>query len=135
MSAERWLRILLRVAGATSCLALAAVVMPRAWMAACHEWLGLGELPAGAIVEYLARSLSAFYAFFGGLCLLVSFDVRRHAPTITFLGVTHLVFALALLGIDIAADLPWYWTAAEVPPPAAFGAAVLALQARVAAKA
>lgn len=134
MSAEKWLKILLRAAGATACLALVAVVMPRAWMAACHEWLGLGEFPAGAIVEYLARSLSAFYAFFGGLCLLVSFDVRRHAVTITYLGVTHVVFAGVLLAVDLAAGLPWYWTAGEAPPAVLLGAAILALQARMRAK-
>jgi hypothetical protein len=135
MSAERWLRILLRVGGAAACLALVAVVMPRGWMEACHKWLGLGPFPDAPIVEYLARSLSGFYAFFGGLCLLVSFDVRRHAPTITYLAVAQIVFAAALLAIDIGAGLPWYWAASEAPPGALFGAAILALQAVMRGKA
>lgn len=134
MSAERWLKTLLRVEGGVTCLALVAAVMPRAWMVACHEWLGLGAFPEAPIAEYLARSLSWFYAFFGGLCLLVSSDVRRHAATITYLGIAQLVLAPALLVVDIGAGLPWYWAATDAPPPALCGAAILALQARMRAK-
>jgi len=126
---ERLLVLVLRLAGVMSGLAIVAVVMPRAWMAACHDWLGLGALPDGAIVEYLARSLSAFYAMFGGLCILVSFDIRRHAGVVTYLGVTHVAFAAVVLAVDLSAGLPWYWTAAEVPPAMLFGVAILALQA------
>ncbi|KPK78880.1 MAG: hypothetical protein AMJ81_14620 [Phycisphaerae bacterium SM23_33] len=129
MSAERWLKTLLRLEGGVTCLALVAVVMPRAWMAACHAWLGLGAFPEAPIAEYLARSLSGFYAFFGGLCLVASSDVRRHAPTVTYLGVAQIVLALVLLVVDVAAGLPWYWAAADAPPPALFGAGILALQA------
>ncbi|KKL15280.1 hypothetical protein LCGC14_2507180 [marine sediment metagenome] len=125
---ERLLKWLLRATGVACCLALPAVVMPRSWMDIGHQWLGMGPLPEGAIVEYLARSLSALYAFFGGLCLLVSFDIHRHSVTITFIGITHLVFAGVLLGIDLTAGLPWYWTAPEVSSAVLFGLAVLALQ-------
>ena len=44
--------------GIGSLFALVPVVMPWSWMAATHRWLGLGEMPSGPIVEYLARSLS-----------------------------------------------------------------------------
>jgi hypothetical protein len=44
--------------GIGSLFALVPVVMPMSWMAATHRWLGLGEMPTGAVVE----SLSAFYA-------------------------------------------------------------------------
>ena len=36
-------------------------------MAACHEAMGLGPFPDAPIVEYLARSVSAYYAMLGGL--------------------------------------------------------------------
>jgi len=127
---NRWLKLLLRLAGVVSSTAIVAVVMPGSWMAACHQWLGFGEYPQAPITDYLARSLSAFYVFFGGLCILVSADLRRHAATITYLAVTHIVFAGLLLVIDLCAPLPWYWTAPEVAEAAGFGLAVLWLQSK-----
>jgi hypothetical protein len=62
-----------------SLFALVPVVMPWSWMAATHRWLGLGETPSGRMVEYLARSLSAFYALVGALCL-----VRKIGEAIEF---------------------------------------------------
>jgi len=53
--------------GIGSLFALVPVFMPVSWMAGTHRWLGLGEMPTGPIVEYLARSLSAFYALVGAL--------------------------------------------------------------------
>ena len=79
--------------GIGSLFALVPVVMPMSWMAATHRWLGLGEMPTGPIVEYLARSVSAFYAFFGALCLLLATDLERYCPIVRFLGV-----AFALMG-------------------------------------
>src|SRR6516164_8620568 len=54
--------------GIGSLFALVPVFVPVSWMAATHRWLGLGEIPIAPVVEYLARSLSAFYAVFGALC-------------------------------------------------------------------
>jgi hypothetical protein len=45
--------------GIGSLFALVPVVMSWSWMAATYRWLGLGEMPSGPIVEYLARSLSS----------------------------------------------------------------------------
>src|SRR5947209_5572660 len=80
--------------GIGSLFALVPVVMPVSWMAATHRWLGLGEMPTGPIVEYLARSLSAFYALVGALCLVMASDLDRYRPLVRFFGV-----CLALLGI------------------------------------
>ena len=60
-----------------SLFALVPVVMPWSWMAATHRWLGLGEMPTTPVVEYLARSLSAFYALVGALCLAMASDLRH----------------------------------------------------------
>ena len=68
---DKALVLLLRFVGVGSLFALVAVFMPVPWMAATHRWLGLGEMPTGPVVEYLARSLSAFYALVGALCLVV----------------------------------------------------------------
>jgi len=125
---ERWLRIVLRVGGAAACLAIVAVVAPQEWLALCHQRLGLGQFPDQPVATYLARSLSGLYAFFGGLCLLVSFDVRRHAPTITYIGAAHVVFGPAIAVIDLTAGMPTWWAWAEALSAALFGLAILLLQ-------
>src|SRR5262245_27062262 len=53
---EKALVLLLRIVGVPALFALVAVFMPVSWMAATHRWLGLGEMPTGPVVEYLARS-------------------------------------------------------------------------------
>jgi hypothetical protein len=112
---DKALAILLRCLGGGSLFALIPVVMPFSWMAATHRWLGLGEMPTGPVVEYLARSLSAFYAVTGALCLVVAADLERYRPLVRFLGVAFALMSLVLLGVDLAAGMPWWWTASERP--------------------
>ena len=94
---ERTLVLWLRACAVLVGLALLAVAMPTSWMAAIHRWLGLGEFPAGPIVPYLARSLSAFYAMFGALMWVVSTDVRRLAPVLRLVLWASLGFGLAIV--------------------------------------
>jgi hypothetical protein len=110
---ERLLKIFLRLVGVVAALGALAVFMPTGWMARCHEWLDLGKFPQGAIVEYLARSLSAFYAMFGGLLILVSRDPKRYASVITYVAVMSLIFGVVISVIDVLIGLPLYWTVAE----------------------
>lgn len=110
---ERCLVALLRISAITTGSALFAVFLPRAWMAGIHEWLGAGRFPDGPIVEYLARSLSAFYAMHGVLLWIVSLDVRRFAPVLTFLIWAGIVFGLGLWVIDYLAGLPPQWIVGE----------------------
>jgi hypothetical protein len=124
---DKRLKIVLHVLGWTTLLALGAVVMPRSWMAGTHEWLGLGEFPAAPIVENLARSVSAFYAIFGAVCLVLASDIERYRPLIKFLGALLVIFGLALIGIDLAAGMPPWWTAAEGLSTIVFGVLLLAL--------
>jgi hypothetical protein len=119
---DRVLVILLRIVGVGSLFALLAVFMPSSWMAATHRWLGLGEMPTGPVVEYLARSLSAFYALVGALCLVVAADLERYRPLVRFLGVAFAVMSLILFGVDLAAGMPWWWSASEGPGGVVFGA-------------
>ena len=49
------LTLQLRLAGGILLLAFLAVFLPRGWMAAIHEWLGLGVFPQVPIVDYLTR--------------------------------------------------------------------------------
>src|SRR6266487_6162614 len=102
--------------------ALVPVVMPWSWMAATHRWLGLGEMPTAPVVEYLARSLSAFYAVMGALCLVMAADLERYRPLVRFLGVAFALMSVAPLGVDLAAGMPWWWSASEGPGGVVFGA-------------
>jgi hypothetical protein len=131
MTAERLLVGLLRLGAVLTLLAFPTALLPGGTMAAVHRALGLGELAVGPVVEYLARSLSLFYGFHGGLLLLVSFDVRRLAPVVAYLGWMDVVFGAALFAIDLAAGMPWWWTAGEGPFVVAAGAIILALLRRV----
>src|SRR5438477_12490784 len=119
--AAKALTILLRVLGVGSLFALGAVLMPLSWMANIHRWLGLGEMPTAPVVEYLARSVSAFYALFGALCLVVAYDLERYRPLVRFLGRAIALMGLVLLGVDLAARMPWWWSACEGPAGVGFG--------------
>ena len=101
------------------------VLFPTAWMAVAHTHLGLGPFPDAPLTAYLTRSLSALYAVHGAVIVRVSFDVPRFRPLVGFLGWLHVVFGLTTLGIDLAAGMPWFWTAVEGPGVAAGGALVL----------
>jgi hypothetical protein len=125
--ADQVLVILLRIVGVTALLALVAVFMPCSWMAATHRWLGLGEMPTAPVVDYLARSLSAFYAVAGAQFLVVASDLERYRLLVRFLGVAFALISLVLLGVDLAAGMPWWWSASEGPGGVVFGALLVVL--------
>ena len=122
------LRCLLIFNGVMTLLALPAVFMPTAWMDYHHRNLGLGPLPQVPIVEYLARSVSALYAAFGSLTLVLARDPRRFGPVVTWWGVTALVFGGLLVWIDTIAPMPEHWKWGEAPYLLLTGAVVLVLQ-------
>ena len=124
---DKALVLLLRLVGVPALFALVAVFMPASWMAATHRWLGLGEMPNGPVVEYLARSLSAFYAVMGTLCLALTTDLERYRPLVRFLGVAFALMSLVLLGVDLVAGMPWWWSASEGPGGMVFGALLFVL--------
>ena len=84
-------------------------------MAAIHESLALGPFPQGAITEYLARSLSAFYAFAGALALLFSTDVVRYRTAIRLFAGALVAFSVVVLWIDLKVGMPASWTWTEGP--------------------
>ncbi len=119
--------ILLRFVGVSALFALVAVFMPSSWMAATHRWLGLGEMPTGPVVEYLARSLSAFYALVGALCLVMASDLDRYRPLVRFFCVSFALLGIIFTGVDLVAGMPWWWTASEGPGGVVFGALLFVL--------
>ena len=98
-TAERCLVLLLRLIGGLCLLALGSLWMPRTWIEAGHRWLGWGEFPAAPIAEYLARSVSALSAFYGGLLVALSFDVRRFSPLVRYQAVA--IMALSACGVVV----------------------------------
>lgn len=125
------LALVLRCGGVLLTCAFGAVFLPTNWMAAVHSWLGLGEFPAAALTDYLARSVSALYGFHGVLLFIVSGDPVRYERIVLYLGVANIVFGLMLFGIDLHAGLPVWWTAFEGPPVAGLGVLLLYLRSRM----
>ncbi|MGA2497617.1 MAG: hypothetical protein ABSH20_07735 [Tepidisphaeraceae bacterium] len=131
MSAERDLRVFLRVTGTISMLAIIAVFMPRSMMDAANRALGLGAIPAPPVFEYLARSESALYAMMGAMLWVLSFDIRRHRPVIVAYAGFYVFFGLTIFGIDWRIGLPTWWIAIEGPTVVILGMATLVLLRRV----
>src|SRR5437867_3151244 len=98
-TAERWPVLLLRLIGGVCLLALVSLWMPRSWIDAGHRWPGWGEFPAAPTAEYLARSVSALSAFYGGLLVALSFDVRRYAPLVRYQAVA--IMMLSVCGVVV----------------------------------
>ena len=130
MSSERWLQFLLRALGVFDLLALAGVIMPEHCMAIVHAWLGMGELPEGPVVGYLARSASLMYAQHAVVFLFLSRDVRRYRPLISLMAVVAIVSGVAMLAIDLWTRIPMFWTVIEGPGYIVLAVAVLWLQSR-----
>ena len=114
-SFEKTLVILMRVAGVLLLTAVIPAVMPFAWMKDVHWTQGMGELPEGAIMGYLTRSLSAMYAMHGALVFFISLDVRRYQPVVKFLAVLGVFFGCGMLVLDVVVGMPPRWIAGEGP--------------------
>lgn len=126
-SRTRVLVLLLRFAGCVTASAFLAIFLPVDWMAATHQWLGLGEFPRAPIVDYLARSIAALYGFHGVLLLIVSGDPVRYRTIVSYVAAMNALFGLIVLAIDLHAGLPLVWTLLEGPPIIAFGIAIALL--------
>ena len=124
---EKILVILLRLSGVILVAAFPAMLLPVSWMAATHEWLGLGTFPESLLVDYLTRSISALYGFHGVLLFVLSADVVRFRPVVVFVALMGIVFGVMMIAVDLHAGVPWHWTLCEGPVVAVFGAVVLYL--------
>jgi hypothetical protein len=123
----RLLVVLLRIGAALTGSAFFALLLPVEWMAATHQWVGLGELPRVPITDYLARSVAALYGFHGVLLFLISRDPVRYRVFVRYVGWMNVLFGIVLLLIDLHAGLPRWWTLAEGPPVFILGCTVLYL--------
>jgi hypothetical protein len=123
----RVLGLLLRFAGCITATAFLAIVLPVDWMAATHQWLGLGDFPRAPIVDYLARSIAALYGFHGVLLLIISGDPVRYRTIVSYVAAMNVLFGLIVLAIDVHAGLPVVWTLFEGPPITALGIVIALL--------
>lgn len=116
---------LLRLSGSATCLACLAIFLPNDWMATTHSRLGLGELPSGRIVEYMARTLSAMYFAHGIMVLAISTQVNKCWSLVGVVGLVNAMLGIVFLVVDLRCAMPWYWTLCEGPPIVALGASLL----------
>jgi len=110
----RLLAALLRLEATIEVLAFVAVVMPHAWMAATHRWLGMGELSTFPLLDYMIRSVSLLYGLHGVLLLLLATDVVRFRLLIIYTAASYLLAAVAFAAIDLRNSMPWWWSVSEV---------------------
>jgi hypothetical protein len=110
-----YLQLLLRAGGCLLVTAFSTILLPVEWMAATHEWLGMGEFPRRPVVDYLARSAAGLYGYHGILLFIVARDPQKYRTIVRYLAVMNITFGVMLMGIDLHAGLPAWWTLAEGP--------------------
>jgi peptidoglycan/LPS O-acetylase OafA/YrhL len=126
-SRDRLLTLFLRLVGMADLLAIVVVFLPTAWLSLAHETVGLGILPQGRIVGYLARSTSLLYGIHGALLLVLASDVVRYRPLIQSYGRVIFVAGVLLIGVDIAESMPVWWTVFEGAAVVGIGVVILTL--------
>ncbi len=121
------LRWLLRLIGLLEALAFLAVVMPRSWMEVSHAWLGLGQMPEGAVLMFLIRQASYAYGMHGISLWIIAADVTRFRSLVLLNGISFVLAGPVFFIIDYTSGMPSWWTAVDGPSCALFGAAMLLL--------
>ncbi len=131
MNNQRLLSWLLRLTGLVEILAFVAVVMPHSWMLTAHAWLGMGELPEGALMMFMIRQASYAYGMHGISLLVLASDLKRFRPLILLNGLSFLLAAPVFFLIDYSAGMPWFWTIGDAVSCGFVGVAVLLLDRKV----
>jgi len=121
---------LLRLAGSVELLAFLAVVMPRSWMEIAHTWLGLGEMPNGAIIMFMIRQASYTYGMHGVSLWVIASNVERFRLLIILNAISFLIAAPVFFLIDQTSGMPFWWTLGDTFGCGSFGAALLWLSRR-----
>ena len=130
MNRQRMSAFLLRLAGSVELLAFLAVVMPRSWMEIAHTWLGLGEMPNGAIIMFMIRQASYTYGVHGISLWVIASNVERFRLLVILNGIAFLVAAPVSFLIDHSSGMPLWWTLGDAFGCGGFGAALLWLNYR-----
>ena len=130
MNRQRMSAFLLRLAGSVELLAFLAVVMPRSWMEIAHTWLGLGEMPNGAIIMFMIRQASYTYGMHGVSLWVIASNVERFRLLIIFNAISFLIAAPVFFLIDQTSGMPFWWSLGDIFGCGSFGAALLWLSRR-----
>ena len=130
----RRLQVFLRVVAVVPMTAVFFAMLPVGAMDAIHRAIGLGPLPQGPIVIYLAWSTSLFYAFHGVLLWFVASDLRRYRDFMWFYLWLSMAFAAGLLLTDLSAGFPTRWALVEGPGVAALAGIIMWLFRRAEAR-
>lgn len=125
MNHERLQAWLLRATGAVELLAFVAVVMPRSWMEAGHEWIGLGAMPQSAVLMFMIRQASYTYGMHGVSLWVLASDVERFRPVVILNAISFLLAAPIFFAIDYTSRMPLFWTISDAVSCAFFGGALL----------
>ena len=125
MNRQRLLVWLLRLAGTVEIFAFIAVVMPRSWMETSHAWLGMGEMPEGALLMFIIRQASYTYGVHGLSLWLIASDVERFRSFVIFNGIAFLIAAPVFFLIDRSSGMPLWWMVIDPLSCGLLGAALL----------
>ena len=106
-------RLVLRVIGAVSFIALPAIFAPRLTVEKFSVLLGFGKPPHLPLLIYMTSGASCVYLAQAILLWLMSRDVVRYRPLIVFCGWAYLAFSPLFLWIDISAGMRSFQVAAD----------------------
>jgi hypothetical protein len=135
-TAERRLKLLLRIVGIMSLFAVVGAVMPHSWLVWAVDRVE-PETRARVLVSYLARLVSWYYVLLGGLLLIFTTDIRRYAAPIGLVAIWTLpgpigvfIFGRAAIAAGLAGWFFWC-IAADSIIGCAIGISILLLQRRI----
>jgi hypothetical protein len=131
----RFQRLLLRTGAAIEMLAFPWSIAPRTWMEVSHEWLGMGTMPTGAVVDFTIRQSAFFYGMHGVLLWCLASDILRFQPIVRLIGWTYLIFGPVFFLIDWTTGTPQWWTWCDPLATATFGALLLLADRRMTSQA
>ncbi len=94
-------------------------------MEASHAWLGLGEMPEGAVLMFMIRQASYVYGMHGVSLWVLASDVKRFRPLVLLNGISFLLAAPIFFIIDHTTGMPLYWTLSDSLGCGLIGAALL----------
>lgn len=109
----KWLKRWLLLVGIIQFSAIVAVFMPKMWMDACSQIMGVAPLEDTPIAGYLARLSSAMYVVHGMLLMCVARGLPGQLSVVRAFSSSTAALGAMMLWIDIEEGMPTSWTASE----------------------
>lgn len=121
----RFQRLILRVAALASFLATPAIVLPRMTVEKLSWLMGFGQPPELPLLIYVTAGGSCVLVAEALLLWIISGDVVRYRPLVTFVAWFFLAAAPLFLWIDSQAGLPRWWIAMDTLSCLSLGGALV----------